>query len=280
MELLIAIIITGVILSFYIISFKKDKDKNLFGNIATLIQTLAAVWAIWYAVNESTGNNEQFKTNLSKQDTLIGLQKSLIGKQDKTAELNLQALKTLADTSGKLVENVEKVNELVSEMPGKIDGVSASFATLTEYAKQETEILRSNSLKKADIFIDNILIEKMNDYTFGFLRVTLINTGNIEGKVSKIIFYFDKNLYNAVGWELQYDQCIINNKEKEFEFEIDLSDYNLFVFAFDSKTITTCNGVKFTRKFIESNSLSFKFQVIFADKNEGRYNEGIYTINF
>lgn len=288
MELtLLIIFVACVVIVLYILSFKSKKNKQLFSNIATFIQTLAAVWAIWYAVSESKENSIQFeeqlnnqKRQISQQDSQFVQQYIQISNQSIKDSLMIRELKSISNYSGSLKTDVEIINNLVSGMPGKIDEVTRSFSNLTEYAKEETELLKKNSLKKANITLKDIETENINEYTKGFLKITLQNNGNIEGKVSKISFYFDRNLFTAVGWELQYDQCIITHKEREIEFSIDLTDYNFLVFAYDTKIITACNGMKFTRKYLDSKSLLVKYQIIFTDINEGRYNEGYFIINY
>lgn len=206
----IALIFIIVIILLYVASFIWDKFKNIFVNTATLLQTVGALWAIWYAIDINKSNNEQFTTQLENQKTQIKQQENIIKKQDSATGLTLNALYSIADTSGKLVRNFENINSLISRMPNKIDKVANSFEELNKYTEQQTNLQKSEFEREANIDILEIICEnEIERNTYHIKGFNLFNSGNIDGVLYYIKVFipqnviFENTIYNTEGRPIQ-----------------------------------------------------------------------------
>lgn len=275
MELWIALGITLIIVAFFIVELLKEGYKQLFSKISTLIQTLGIVGTIWYAIDTNKTNTINFNIQMENQRVQIEKQQEQINRTDSSTKLTLDELKSISGSSSQLIPKIEIINKLVSDIPNKVDEISSSFDLLNQYTKEQAEIIKEKNERKSDLYIKDIVAEKLNDSMVRISTINIINKGNLEGRLVKLFMFLDSNEVSKFS-SINFESC--RTDENKFQITMDYSDRKFIISAFDTQPLWGDN-LEVSLKYTGLNSFWIKYDIIFYDEM-GRFNEQNYEINF
>lgn len=262
--ILIVIIITFFALAYFT---RSDRLKNLFGNIATLIQTTAAVWAIFYALNESSENSTQLKNQIENQQKLIDREDAQI-----TAQNNIfSGIKDVSGPLSSIKRNIEVIDTSFEKISSKLNEISYNFSKLNSLTEEQVEEVRREKKKGANLLIKNIECDKdtsNNNHMVNKLKI--FNGGDINAELLEIKFKVlrevltNNDVEDLGGYD--YREIKIDNSSQDYiTIVLNYTKSNIVVEPKKSEEVYAafnfyCN----TKKLITLN-----YEVISYNKNEG-----------
>jgi hypothetical protein len=187
---ILIIVVTFVIVFLF---YKGRKSGNLYNNIATLIQTVGAIWAIWFAIKSVMDNNELISESLIQ-----------VKKQDSISNITINELKSISGSSSKLKENFDTINNRMSKIPSQIDSISFNFLKLSNNISNFPS--KIDSIANNLIKLNNIINEQKQLTELEINRMPILTDSNFTFDNKSMYF----KIYNVGSISAQIDNVSIS----------------------------------------------------------------------